>query len=211
MQEFTISELKKKVIVEDRIKKLEAELDEKDKTIMEKDQQILMMEEKISDLSEFTRKTGNNFNKNQNELSKAQSEIEDLQNANLELNTEIEKLNSIINKRDEKLLENEEYWNAKYHALLRQFNDLESKSKDESTQNDLKKELSHFKALSEDLSHEVEKKQLRVETLEKLEKQLRSKISQNEGDFLVQHQSSCKQLCFKMFDISSIQCKKLMN
>ena len=56
----------------------------------------------------------------------------------------------------------------------------------------LNKELKHYRALTEDLNHSVEKKQLRVETLEKLEKQLRSKIKQNEGDFLVQHQSSCK-------------------
>ena len=175
---------------------------------MNKDQQLLLQEEKIVELSEFNRKTGNNFNKNQSELNKAQEEIDDLSNTNLELNTEIEKLNGIINQRDEKLLEKEEYWNAKYHQVLRQLNQLEGESKSnpklfktkpnsffpiENTENEkLNKELKHYRALTEDLNHSVEKKQLRVETLEKLEKQLRSKIKQNEGDFLVQHQSSCK-------------------
>ena len=96
---------------------------------MNKDQQLLLQEEKIVELSEFNRKTGNNFNKNQSELNKAQEEIDDLSNTNLELNTEIEKLNGIINQRDEKLLEKEEYWNAKYHQVLRQLNQLEGECK----------------------------------------------------------------------------------
>ena len=56
----------------------------------------------------------------------------------------------------------------------------------------LQKELNHLKAKNEDLEHDAKKGRLRVETLQKIEGQLRAKIKQNDNDFLIQHQTSCK-------------------
>jgi len=92
VQEFTISELQKKVQAEDTIKQMEKEIEIKDKMINEKDKQIIRLEDKIAEQNEVNMKTGTNFNIKEDQLNKAQTENNVLLAQNQNLNTQIEQL-----------------------------------------------------------------------------------------------------------------------
>ena len=92
VQEFTISELQKKVQAEDTIKQMEKEIEIKDKMINEKDKQIIRLEDKIAEQNEVNMKTGTNFNIKEDQLNKAQTENNVLFAQNQNLNTQIEQL-----------------------------------------------------------------------------------------------------------------------
>lgn len=178
VQEFTINELKKKVQVEDAIKNMEKELDEKDKLLNNRDKKIIMLEDKISELSDFSRKTGSNFNKTENQLKNVQEEIAALLKKNVELNSKIDELKKKLSESEESWISKEEIWNVKYHSIMRALSELEEKSNNDVGKNH--KEFEHLKAENLDLRDLLTQRELRVKTLDELVKQLKDKLQKQE-------------------------------
>ncbi|CAI2367874.1 unnamed protein product [Moneuplotes crassus] len=124
-QAFTIKELKKNVEVEDSMKAMENEIEEREKIISEKEKKIILLQDQVNELNELQNKTGSNFHKKEGELNLVQAENEDLSLRNQQLLAQVKELKNRLSKAEEKILEKEEDWSIKYHSVAKKISELE--------------------------------------------------------------------------------------
>lgn len=142
VQEFTISELKNKVQMEDELRKVEKELEEKERIFTDKEQQFRYSaififrfrtdsqrnEEQIIQLTDSNKKLVSNYAKKNEELEKSRIENSALLKRNHEMNQIIEQLTNKLSKSEDKYLQMEEELNIKYHSVIKQMSELEQNS-----------------------------------------------------------------------------------